>query len=68
MEREVIKVDGMSCGHCVSAVNNAVSALPGIGSIAVDLDAGTVSVEYDPMQSQLAAIKEAIEDQGYDVA
>ncbi len=67
MEKNVIKVEGMSCQHCVKAVNGAVSALPGVANVTVDLEAKTVSVEHDPGQSSLNAIKAAIEDQGYDV-
>ena len=67
MEQTIINVEGMSCEHCVKAVTNAVGALPGIGSVAVDLDAGTVTVEYDAAQSPLDKIKAEIEDQGFDV-
>ena len=68
MEKVVIKVSGMSCSHCVKAVTSAVSALPGISSVDVDLKAGTVSVEHDPVQSPLDKIKAEIEEAGYDVA
>lgn len=67
MEKSIIKVDGMSCDHCVKAITKAVSALPGIGSVTVDLDTGTVTVEHDPAQSPLDNIKYEIEDQGYDI-
>lgn len=67
MEKTVIKVEGMSCDHCVKAITNAVSALPGIGGVAVDLQAGTVTVEHDPTHSPLDKIRAEIEDQGYDV-
>ena len=67
MQSLVLKVDGMSCEHCVKAVKNAVGALPGIGSVSVDLKAKTVTVEHDPAQAPVEAIKAEIEDQGYDV-
>lgn len=67
MDKIVLKVDGMSCEHCVKAVTNEVSALPGIGKVAVDLNTGSVTVEFDPALSTLDKIKAAIEDQGYDV-
>lgn len=67
MEKNVIKVEGMSCEHCVKAVTKAVSKLPGINAVAVDLKAGTVSVEHDPVQSPLEKIIFEIEEQGYDV-
>ncbi len=67
MQKVVFMVRGMSCGHCVKAVQRAVGALPGTGGVAVDLEAGTAAVEYDPAQSSLEQIRRAIEDQGYDV-
>lgn len=67
MTKSIIRVDGMSCEHCVKAVTKAVTALSGIGGVAVDLKAGTVTVEYDPAQSTLDKIKAVIEEQGYDI-
>lgn len=67
MEKSIVRVDGMSCEHCVKAVTAAVSALPGIGSLEVDLNAGTVAVEHDPAQSPIDKIKFEIEEQGYDI-
>jgi len=41
--------------------------LPGMRSVAVDLKAKTVSVEYDPAQCSRERIAREIEDAGYDV-
>ncbi|OJU09462.1 MAG: copper-binding protein [Clostridiales bacterium 43-6] len=67
MEKSILKVEGMSCEHCVKAVTKAVGALPGVTYVAVDLKAGTVTVEHDTAQSPLNIIAQEIEDQGYDV-
>ncbi|HOO26233.1 MAG TPA: copper chaperone CopZ [Clostridiales bacterium] len=67
MEKTVIKVEGMSCGHCVKAVEGALNELDGVLSAKVDLEAANVTVEYDSAKLGLDAMKEAIEDQGYDV-
>ena len=65
MSNVILKVEGMSCGHCVSSVEKAVS---NTGALAkVDLASKTVAVEFDENKVTLGAIKEAIEDQGYDV-
>jgi copper ion binding protein len=61
----VLEVHGMSCGHCVSAITTAVSALPGVAGVDVDLATGTVRVSGTPDAVQVTA---AIEDAGYDVA
>lgn len=67
METKILKVNGMSCEHCVKAITKAAGALPGVKSVAVDLAAKTVTVEYDPAKSPLEKIKLEIEDQGYEV-
>lgn len=60
-----LKVSGMSCGHCVSAIEGAVQKVG--ASAKVDLANKSVSVQYDAAKVSLEAIKEAIEDQGYDI-
>jgi len=65
MANTVLKVEGMSCGHCVSAIEKALAEKGASGK--VDLASKNVAVEYDESKLSLDAIKEAIEDQGYDV-
>ncbi|ETI67346.1 copper chaperone CopZ [Neobacillus vireti] len=67
MERVTLNVQGMSCDHCVKAVEGSVSALNGVGSVKVNLKAATVDVEYNQQKVSLDEIKETIDDQGYDV-
>ena len=67
MVKEILNVEGMSCSHCENAVKNAVGALKGVENVAVDLEGKTVTVRYDPAAVALPSIKEAIEDQGYEV-
>nr|WP_275446240.1 copper ion binding protein [Paenibacillus sp. ACRSA] len=61
-----LNVAGMSCNHCVKSVEEAVKNAGASGQ--VDLQAGTVAVEYDEQKVNVDQIKAAIEDQGYDVA
>ncbi|MBS4190509.1 copper chaperone CopZ [Bacillus sp. FJAT-49705] len=67
MEKVTLHVAGMSCGHCVKAVEGSVGELAGIESVKVHLDSGTVDVEYISNEVSLDKIKETIDDQGYDV-
>ncbi|MFC3797677.1 cation transporter [Cohnella sp. GCM10012308] len=60
-----LKVEGMSCGHCVNSVEGALKQLG--AEAKVDLAAGSVAVSYDESKLGLADIKTAIEDQGYEV-
>lgn len=66
MANVTLEVQGMSCQHCVNAVEEALHGIGAEGK--VDLSAGTVNVTYDEGRVTLDAIKNAIEDQGYDVA
>ena len=65
MERMTLKIDGMSCGHCVSAVTNALRGLEGVQVEQVTVGAATVA--YDPATTSADRIAEAIEDEGYAV-
>ncbi|PWW17539.1 copper chaperone [Cytobacillus oceanisediminis] len=67
MENVTLKVSGMSCGHCVKAVEGSVGKLNGVEKVSVDLDNGQVQVQYDSSTVSLEQIKETIDDQGYDV-
>ncbi|WP_456277004.1 copper chaperone CopZ [Bacillus sp. AK128] len=68
MEKIILNVTGMSCGHCVKAVEGSVGQLSGVNEVKVNLEDGTVNVEYNATEVSLEKIKETIDDQGYDVA
>lgn len=67
MENVVLNVQGMSCGNCVKAVESSVGELQGINEVKVDLGAAQVAVAFDASQVTIEAIKEVIEEQGFDV-
>jgi copper chaperone len=67
MGNMTLKVSGMSCEHCVKAVSNALSAIPGVADIAVSLKDGEVSFSHDPAHAPLDVIKAAITEEGYEV-
>jgi copper ion binding protein len=67
MTSKILKVEGMSCGHCTAAVTRAVSALKGVSSVEVDLVKKTVAVKYDDVLLPLNRIEEAIRGEGYRV-
>lgn len=67
MEQVTLNVSGMSCGHCVNAVEGSVGKLQGVKKVSVMLDKGQVDVEFDENVVSLSTIKETIDDQGYDV-
>lgn len=67
MNTITLNVPDISCGHCKSSIEGAVSELEGIDSVEVTIDARTVAVTYADDLS-LETIVGAIEEQGYEVA
>ncbi|MED1470419.1 copper chaperone CopZ [Bacillus salipaludis] len=67
MENITLNVKGMSCGHCVKAVEGSVGELQGVKKVQVHLDKGTVDIEFDQNVVTVSKLKETIDDQGYDV-
>ena len=66
MESSIIKVGGMSCQGCVRNITTVLSALPGVISAEVVLEAGEARVSFDPQLVSRSALCAAIEDAGFD--
>jgi copper chaperone len=62
-----IKVTGMTCEHCASAVKAEISKLPGVSGVDVDVAAGTVRISGDPLPGD-TPLREAVEEAGYEFA
>jgi copper chaperone CopZ len=62
---KIMKIEGMSCGHCKAAVEKALSAIPGV-SASVDLDAGSVMV-VAPREVSDEELTRAVENEDYEV-
>lgn len=58
-ERYRLVVTGMRCGHCVAALEKAVSAVPGVESVAVSLESHSAEVVGGRPHQVIAAIREA---------
>jgi copper chaperone len=67
MEKAVLRVDGMSCDHCVKTITKAAGDLPSVNNVAVDVKGGTVSFMFDPVKLPLKNIEAVITNAGYDV-
>ena len=60
-------VVGMSCGHCVAAVTEALTAVPGVIGVTIDLAAKRAAVtSVGPLD--VAVVRDAIEGAGYQLA
>ncbi|MGL4797967.1 MAG: heavy-metal-associated domain-containing protein [Cellulosilyticaceae bacterium] len=60
----IIKIDGMSCMHCVKHVKEALEELAGVTKVEVSLEAKEATVEGEVSE---AAVREAIDEVGYDI-
>lgn len=67
MENITLTVKGMSCMGCVNSVKGVLEPLPGVAKVDVTLEGGLVAVSFDPALVQVAQLKTAIEDAGYEV-
>lgn len=57
-----LTITGMTCNHCKNAVQNALTAVPGVTHVHVDLEEGRADVEG----GDLAALLAAVTEEGYD--
>lgn len=67
MKEVVIQVEGMSCGHCKAAVEGALNKLEGVSTAEVNLGEKNVTVQFDSSKISEEALKNEIEEAGYDV-
>ncbi|MCA4756930.1 heavy-metal-associated domain-containing protein [Mycolicibacterium fortuitum] len=65
MKNLTLEVEGMSCQHCVNSIEGALKEIGVNGK--VDLINNTVDVLFDEGHVKIEQIKEAIEEQGYEV-
>jgi copper chaperone CopZ len=61
------QITGMTCAHCVNAVSQELSALPGVRGVEVDLGAGTATVTSDAVLP-VDEIRNAVDEAGYQLA
>jgi Cu+-exporting ATPase len=65
MATTTLKVEGMTCGSCTSAVEGAFKNADGVGSVSVSLVMERAVVQHDPSRISAATIREMIDDRGF---
>jgi copper chaperone CopZ len=65
MTTDIFRVPAVSCEHCVRAITEEVSALPGVQQVVVDLADKSVRVNHEGKVG-LDAVIQAIREAGYD--
>ena len=63
MRHLTLHIEGMSCGHCLNAVNRALVAVPGLEVESVKI--GRAEVRYDERVADATRIEAAVSDAGY---
>lgn len=66
MKQLKLDVSGMSCGHCVHAVREALGAVPGVK--VEDVKIGSASVTYDEARTTVGELVDAVADAGYEAS
>lgn len=61
-----MKIEGMTCGHCVAKIKKAIDSIKGISES--DVQIGLARVKFDDNKTNKEAIENAISDAGYSVA
>lgn len=61
-----IKIGGMTCAMCVQAIEGVLSEIEGISQVNVNLAAEKAYVTYNPLMTDVSAMRDAIEDLGYE--
>ncbi|GFH40320.1 heavy-metal-associated domain-containing protein [Lactococcus insecticola] len=67
MTKTVLKIDGMTCNHCVMHVTEALESVSGVKSAKVNLKKGEAVVKSDSEILDLAAASVAVAAAGYKV-
>ena len=68
VEHVRLSVPDISCNHCVAAVDEALSGMAGVSSVATDLGTKQVTVAYDPASVSVDTMSAALDEAGYPVA
>lgn len=64
--KEAIKIEGMSCGHCVMRVKKAIEGLEGVKKVDVSLENKQAVVEFDEGKTNVEKIKAVVKETGYE--
>lgn len=63
MRRATLHIEGMSCGHCLNAVKQALSAVPGVRIDTIRI--GRADVSYDENETRPDQLEAAVAEAGY---
>lgn len=62
-----LNVEGMMCGNCEARLTRVLMAMEGVETVVASHQEGTVVIDFDAMKVNESALKEAVEDAGFDL-
>ena len=65
--QKVLKVEGMSCQHCVQTITETVGKRTGVEKVGGSLEQKEVTIDFDELQTQIEAICAQIIEAGFEV-
>lgn len=66
MATTTLKVQGMTCQHCVRSVTQALESQDGVRRADVNLEAGRANVEYDESRVTPRDLASVVAEEGYE--
>ncbi|KAH8728289.1 E1-E2 ATPase-domain-containing protein [Phaeosphaeriaceae sp. PMI808] len=66
MATTALKVEGMTCGACTSAIESGFDGVQGVGNVSISLVMERAVIQHDPEVISADQVKEIIEDRGFD--
>ena len=67
MQTEILKVTGMTCGGCTSAVTRALVGVDGVHNVDVSLAGGEAKVDFDENMTSVEKLIAAVQEAGYGI-
>ena len=68
MAKKTLTVPDISCEHCETAITEALTPLPGVRSVKVDIPAHLVELDFDELALTIDKVKEVLEEEAYPVS
>ncbi len=68
MTKVILPLRGMTCASCAATIEKALSGLPGVSQVNVNLASEKASIEYNPDKVNIATMTKTVSDAGYSVA
>ena len=63
--KTILRSDELSCPSCISKIEKALKALPGVREATVDFNSGRIDIEHEPAQASAELLQETVRKVGY---